>query len=75
MIKKYDRTTLYSRPQLKERGWTDSMIAAHLPTPDDYRDNPHYKCAGPMKFWLIKRVHHAERRKAVSAILSTKVAA
>ena len=63
----HDREKLYSRPDLKARGWTDTLIDRHLPEPDDYRDNPHYKCAGPMKMWLRRRVHCAERRKAVVA--------
>ena len=31
-------------------GWTKSMIARLLPEPE-LVDNPHYKCASPMKLW------------------------
>lgn len=55
------RTELYSRPELKERGWSDSTIDRLMPQPDDFRDNPHYKCAAPMKFYLIARVEELER--------------
>ena len=61
-----------SRPTLKERGWTDSMINALLPTPDYKRRNPYYRCAGAMKFYSNRRVMLAEqsdewkRRKAIA---------
>lgn len=51
-------------PRLKERGWTDAMIKKFLGEPDATRDNPHYKCAAPMKLYDTKRVERVERRKS-----------
>ena len=51
-------------PRLKERGWTDTMIKKFLGEPDATRDNPHYKCAAPMKLYETKRVERVERRKS-----------
>lgn len=63
MQKKYVRDRLYSRPDLEARGWTRTMIDKHLPEPDDWRDNPIYKCAGAMPMWLRSRVHRIEKNK------------
>lgn len=60
----HDRKRLFSRSDLEERGWTKGMMDRHLPEPDDHRDNPHYKCAAPMKFWLKATVKKIERRKS-----------
>ena len=61
--------TLYSVPELKARGWTDTAIKRFLPDkPDDTRANPKYPKAGaPMKFWLQSRVHRVERTKVFLA--------
>lgn len=61
--------TLYSVPELKVRGWTDTAIKRFLPDePDDTRDNPKYPNAGaPMKLWLRSRVHRVERTKGFLA--------
>ncbi|WP_172294193.1 hypothetical protein [Pseudoruegeria sp. HB172150] len=64
MESKHDRCKLLGTADLKERGWTDGLMKRHLPDPDDYRDNPHYKCASPMKFWLISTIKKIERRKS-----------
>lgn len=45
---------------LKARGWTDSAVRRFLPIPDKSAVNPHYKCAAPMKLYLIKRVETVE---------------
>lgn len=67
MKKTYDRDYLYSRSDLQERGWTKNMMERHLPEPDDYRDNPIFKCAGAMSLWLISRVHRIENRETFQA--------
>lgn len=46
------REELYSVSELVARGWSKTSIDKFLPKPDDYRDNPYYKCASPMKFYL-----------------------
>jgi len=59
------RDQLYSVADLKGRGWTETAIKKFLPVePDDTRPNPHYANAGaPMRFWLKRRVHRAEKTK------------
>lgn len=64
MKKKYERDQLFGTNDLRERGWTDGLIARHLPEPDDFRDNPHYSTGAPMKFWLKDTVRKIERRKS-----------
>ncbi len=53
----------HTSASLKERGWSDTMIKNILGEPDDYMDNPHYKCAAPMRLWTVEHVRKAERRK------------
>jgi hypothetical protein len=43
-----------------ERGWTRSMVDALLGEPDDWRDNPKYRSAAPMRLYLYKRVVEME---------------
>jgi hypothetical protein len=45
------------------RGWTDRAIELFLKAPDKEAENPHYKCASPMKLYLIRRVEEVERSK------------
>ena len=52
---------------LKARGWTDGMIKKFLGEPDATRDNPHFKCAAPMKLYELKRVEKVEKRKTFLA--------
>lgn len=54
----------YTSASLKERGWTDTMIKKILGEPDEYVENPYYKCASPMRLWHVDTVKRAERRKA-----------
>ena len=56
----HKRDTLYSRPDLKARGWTDKLIRTFLLTVDDTRPNPFSKKAGEMSFWLRARVEDIE---------------
>lgn len=66
----HERTHLYARWDMRERGWTDGLLAKYLATPDDYRDNSHYRRAGaPQKYWLKERVHAAEATPEISVAL------
>lgn len=59
--KRYQRDELLSATELRERGWTESMIKRILGDPDDTRPNPRYKHAGhPMRFWSRARVDQIE---------------
>jgi hypothetical protein len=71
---------MVTMPQLKERGWTRTMVRDLLGAPDDHRANPRYRSAAPMGLWAPERVAAAEaeptfaqrqassrRRSAVSA--------
>ena len=46
----------FSYTELKENGWTDSLIKKFLPEPDETRRNPVFRCAAPMKLYRISRV-------------------
>lgn len=58
--KLYPREDLLSVPQLKDRGWTDTMIRDLLGEPDDTRQNPNGVHKPRMKMWLISRVEEVE---------------
>ena len=45
----------YSQTTLKSFGFTAKMIETMLSEPI-LKDNPHYRCAAPMKLWLITEV-------------------
>ena len=53
-----------TKSQLKESGWTDTMVKKFLGTPDATKTNPYYKCAAPMGLYDMKRVKRVERTKA-----------
>jgi len=54
----------FSTPQLKQRGWTLTMIRTFLPVPDEKIPNPKYCNAGsPMKLYVCKRVEKIEKTK------------
>lgn len=55
-------------PQLKKRGWTDSMIRDHLGSCDSTRPNPHYTSAAPMRLYLMERVEAVEQSEAWAAL-------
>ena len=56
----HKREDLFSVPELKERGWTDTMIRTYLPEPDDHRKNPMFSSASPMKMYLRERAEAVE---------------
>ncbi len=51
---------LITKTQLKERGWTDAGIKRFLRQADCTKENPHYRCAPPMKLFRVSRVEAAE---------------
>lgn len=50
----------YCKTDLKDRGWTDSMIRRFLGEPDEWKDNPRYPSAAPMRLYFEERVLKAE---------------
>ncbi len=53
----------FTKSQVKERGWTETMIRSFLPEPDETKTNPRYKNAPPMKLFLKERVIEIEATK------------
>jgi hypothetical protein len=49
---------------LRERGWTPAMIRDLLGEPDDWRDNPIYRNAAPVRLYAADRVTAAESSPA-----------
>ena len=67
---------LYTKTDLKGRGWTDGLIARFLPVPDEMKENPHYRSGPPMKLYLPNRVAEAEAsqafQEAIAAVASRR---
>lgn len=55
-----DTGAVVTRAQLRERGWTDSMIARLLGEPDMTLPNPRYRSAAPMRLYRRERVETIE---------------
>jgi hypothetical protein len=51
---------LLKRTELRERGWTSTMIARLLPEPDAVLPNPRYRSAAPMRLYRRERVELVE---------------
>lgn len=61
---------LISVPQLRSRGWTDTLIQHHLAVHDETRPNPKYPNAGNrMKLYRLTRVEEAEASDAFQKAL------
>lgn len=60
MTEKATMDDVITKASIKERGWTDAAITRFLGEPDRTADNPHYKCAPPMKLYRVRRVEEAE---------------
>ena len=58
----------YTTEQLKDRGWTSSMIEAHLGMADQQRADPNGRLRKSVKLYLIERVHAAETGSARSEL-------
>jgi hypothetical protein len=56
-------TACLSVPELRERGWTESLIKRFLKDPDKLVKNPHYSSAAPMRLYLKRRVEKAEGKQ------------
>ena len=67
---KTKRPKLISKPGLRDRGWTDTMIQRYLPIHDAEKANPYYKCAAPMKLYMIDRIIKIEKRKSFMEMLA-----
>ena len=67
------RELLLSRAELKGRGWTDAAIQRFAPAHDDERDNPYYKCAPSMRFWMRARIENIEQTEEFCTFLSRSV--
>lgn len=50
-----DTTPKLTQTALIEMGWTKTMIERLLPDPE-FKCNPKYKCAAPMKLWPVETV-------------------
>ena len=60
-LKEEEREKLFSTPELRERGWTPSMIKKLMPLHDNEQRNPKYRCAAPMKLYSKTKVYAYER--------------
>jgi hypothetical protein len=60
----------FGRPTLKDRGWTDALIARFLGEPDLLAPNPHYRSQPPRKLYLIARVEAVEETDAFRIALA-----
>lgn len=59
----------FSAYQLKERGWTETMIDRLLGKPDATLRNPHNRKWAAHRFWLRERVWQAECSEEFAAML------
>lgn len=55
-----ERPELLTRPQLKDRGWSDGEIGKFLDAPDVTKPNPYYRDGPPMRLWSVARVAATE---------------
>ena len=60
-MEKFERSLYYSNTELKERNWNARQIKKLLAEVDNYRPNPRFKTAAPMRFWLITKVEQLEK--------------
>ena len=51
-----------TRPELRERGWTDGLIKRLLGEPDKLSPNPHYRSGPKMVLYLLSRVESIEAK-------------
>lgn len=56
--------------ELKERGWTDSIIKKMNLFPDKLAKNPHYLKAAPMKLYFISRIEELEKSEQFSNLIA-----
>lgn len=58
-----DKKEYITKTQLKERGWTDSIIKKMDLKHDMEKDNPFYKKSAPMKLYSINKIKKIEKTK------------
>lgn len=63
----------YCLSELKERGWSPTLVKTVLGEPDELRRNPYYQKAAPMRLFSANRVHDAERHEAFCAYQSRRL--
>lgn len=66
---------MLSTHDLKQRGWTDSMIRKLLPEHDDTRENHLNRNYGDVKLYREDRVNEAECTSAFAELLEKAIAA
>jgi hypothetical protein len=57
------RNTFLMKCQVKERGWTGTLIEKFLPDPDKTSVNPHYRSGPPIQLYSLARIVRMERTK------------
>ena len=60
----------FSKPELRSRGWTDSMIKRFMPEHDYECVNPFFKSASKMKLYLQDKVIKIEETEDFKTALS-----
>lgn len=55
------RSSFYNLKELKDRGWTSSLIEDLLGEEDEQRANPYYRSASPTRLYHTERVHKEEK--------------
>jgi hypothetical protein len=61
MPKKEESPKMITLSEVKKRGWTDGLMKSFHLEPDLLARNPVYKCASPMKLYLLSHVEELER--------------
>jgi len=55
------KNNYYTKTELKERGWTESIIKKMEITPDLFKQNPYYKSSPAMKLYSIESIKKLEK--------------
>ena len=55
-----DQDALITVPELKKRGWTDTLVRINLGEADGSKPNPYYRSAAPMRLYRLSRVEAVE---------------
>ena len=61
--KEEDKKVYICKMNLKERGWTESVIRQFYPTPDKEKRNPHSSHAAPIKLYDFAKVKEIEAKE------------
>ena len=60
MPKKEESPKMITLSEVKKRGWTDGLMKSFHLEPELLARNPVFKCASPMKLYLLSRVEEIE---------------